>query len=99
MKLATLHDGRRDGRLHVVSRDGRHAVAATAIAPTLIHALEHWAEVQGPPPDEAHGIDFEGEFGVIVDEVPMGATDAQGASPFGVIDQRVVGPRAAAVQP
>jgi fumarylacetoacetate (FAA) hydrolase len=24
-----------------------------------------------PLPDEAHGIDFEGEFGVIVDEVPM----------------------------
>jgi len=28
-----------------------------------------------PFPDEAHGIDFEGEFGVIVDRVPMG-TDA-----------------------
>lgn len=25
-------------------------------------------------PDEAHGIDFEGEFGVIVDEVPMGCS-------------------------
>jgi len=31
-----------------------------------------------PFPDEAHGIDFEGEFGVIVDRVPMGtgAVDA-----------------------
>lgn len=30
-----------------------------------------------PLPDEAHGIDFEGEFGVVVDSVPMGiAPDA-----------------------
>jgi fumarylacetoacetate (FAA) hydrolase len=28
-------------------------------------------------PDEAHGIDFEGEFGVIVDFVPMGASAAE----------------------
>lgn len=27
-----------------------------------------------PLPDEAHGIDFEGEFGVIVDDVPMGCS-------------------------
>jgi fumarylacetoacetate (FAA) hydrolase len=30
-----------------------------------------------PLPDEAHGIDFEGEFGVITGEVPMGATPAE----------------------
>jgi fumarylacetoacetate (FAA) hydrolase len=30
-----------------------------------------------PLPDEAHGIDFEGEFGVIVDDVPMGCSAAQ----------------------
>jgi fumarylacetoacetate (FAA) hydrolase len=29
-----------------------------------------------PFPDEAHGIDFEGEFGVIVDAVPMGTSAA-----------------------
>lgn len=29
-----------------------------------------------PFPDAAHGIDFEGEFGVIVDEVPMGISAA-----------------------
>ena len=28
-------------------------------------------------PDEAHGIDFEGEFGVIVDAVPMGSSPAE----------------------
>jgi len=30
-----------------------------------------------PFPDEAHGIDFEGEFGVITGEVPMGTSAAQ----------------------
>ena len=30
-----------------------------------------------PLPDEAHGIDFEGEFGVIVDAVPMGTSAAE----------------------
>jgi len=32
-----------------------------------------------PPAAEADGIDFEGEFGVIVDEVPMGATADEAA--------------------
>jgi len=30
-----------------------------------------------PLPDEAHGIDFEGEFGVITDAVPMGCSPAE----------------------
>lgn len=30
-----------------------------------------------PLPDEAHGIDFEGEFGVILDEVPLGCSAEQ----------------------
>ncbi|MFC5607946.1 fumarylacetoacetate hydrolase family protein [Variovorax soli] len=153
MKLATLKNGRKDGRLVVVSTDLRLAVDATHIAPTLLDAVERWSDAapqlaalyellnagaapgafafdpaqaaaplprapqwcdgsaflnhgrlmekafdtapipdietvplmyQGgsddllgphddlPLPDEAHGIDFEGEFGVIVGEVPMG---------------------------
>lgn len=152
MKLATLKNGSKDGRLVVVSRDLRQAVAAEGIAPTMLAALENWSAMQPklqalydrlnagqaegrfafdpkqaaaplprapqwcdgsaflnhgrlmekafniapipdmdtipliyqggsddllgphddlPLPDEAHGIDFEGEFGVIVDEVPM----------------------------
>jgi fumarylacetoacetate (FAA) hydrolase len=152
MKLATLKNGSKDGRLVVVSRDLQRAVDATAIAPSLLAAVETWNQsspllqdlyrrlndgkapdafdfdprqaaaplprapqwcdgsaflnhgrlmekafnippipdmdkiplmYQGgsddmlgarddvPLPDEAHGIDFEGEFGVIVDEVPM----------------------------
>jgi fumarylacetoacetate (FAA) hydrolase len=42
MKLATLADGSRDGRLAVVSRDLTRAVYATGIAPTLQAALDEW---------------------------------------------------------
>ena len=44
MKLATLRDGTRDGRLLVVSRDGRRAVPAEGIARTLQAALDDWAQ-------------------------------------------------------
>ncbi len=33
-----------------------------------------------PLPLEAHGIDFEGEFGVITDDVPMGVTSQAAAA-------------------
>lgn len=153
MKLATYRNGDPDGCLMLVSRDLSSAVAVSALAPSLLHAIQHWAEVapqlqqlsdalnagrvpyaaafvparcmaplprtfqwcdasaflnhgrlmerafntapipdfetipvmyQGasddflgpredvPMPDEALGIDFEGEFGVVVDSVPMG---------------------------
>lgn len=153
MKLATLQDQGRDGRLVIVSRDLSRAVEAGSSAPTMQVALDHWADVvdelrqryealnnneleaafefdvsramaplprawqwldgscflshgelmqqafhldpiedadkyplvyqgagddfRGPCadivlPNEEHGIDFEGEFAVIVDEVPMG---------------------------
>lgn len=149
MRLATLRDGTKDGRLVVVSPDG--GACAPAPVGTLQAALERWAEVAAqlaaidafpdalnaehlaaPLPrawqwldgsafkshgdlmdavlgitkpktdlplmyqgtsdkfygprddvrftDAALGIDFEGEFGVIVDAVPMGtsAADAMG---------------------
>ncbi|SDH32944.1 fumarylacetoacetate hydrolase family protein [Pseudomonas panipatensis] len=153
MKLATLNDGSRDGRLLLVSRDLSQALDASAIAPTLQAALDDWTRLEaalqplyrrlnagdaagafplcaedllaplprawqwldgscflshgalmqkafnldpidgaeriplmyqgagddflGPRadialPSEAHGIDFEGEFAVLLDEVPMG---------------------------
>ena len=46
MKLASLRDGSRDGRLAVVSRDLTRAVNAATIAPTLQTALEHWATAE-----------------------------------------------------
>lgn len=42
MKLATLKNGSRDGRLVVVSRDLALAVDAAAIAPTMQFAIENW---------------------------------------------------------
>jgi len=42
MKLATLRDGSRDGRLLVVSRDLARALDAGAAAPTLQAALDAW---------------------------------------------------------
>ncbi|GGB40071.1 2-keto-4-pentenoate hydratase [Tistrella bauzanensis] len=44
MKLATLKDGSRDGRLVVVSRDLTQCVPADGIAATLQAALDRWAE-------------------------------------------------------
>lgn len=46
MKLATLDDGTRDGRLLVVSRDNSRAVPADGIAPTLQAALDDWARTE-----------------------------------------------------
>lgn len=146
MRLATLNDGTRDGRLVVVSPDG--SACAAAPARSLQEAIEDWGTfaprlaaivsfpdsldparlmaplprawqwldgsvyashgtlmdaalgITKPPTDfplmyqgvsdkfygpnddvvmasEEHGIDFEGEFGVITDFVPIGTTAAQ----------------------
>ncbi|MEP3655530.1 MAG: fumarylacetoacetate hydrolase family protein [Litorimonas sp.] len=153
MKLATLKSDSPDGTLVIVSRDNKHCVSASHIAPNMMTAIENWNTVEGqlkelandfylgktdgvssfdplgaraplprswqwldgsafpqhghlmqkaynlPPipggkplmyqgvsdrffgpgddipfPSEDGGIDFEGEFGVIVDHVPMGTT-------------------------
>ncbi|MFT7582512.1 MAG: fumarylacetoacetate (FAA) hydrolase, partial [Myxococcota bacterium] len=46
MKLATLDNGTRDGQLLVVRRDGKRALDASAIAPTLQGALDEWASAE-----------------------------------------------------
>ena len=46
MRFATLRDGSLDGRLLLVSRDGRRAVEAAPVAPSLLAALQRWADVQ-----------------------------------------------------
>ncbi len=46
MKLATLRDGSRDGRLAVVSRDLTRAVHADDVAHTLQAALDDWAALE-----------------------------------------------------
>ncbi len=45
MKLATLNDGSRDGKLVVVSKDLTRYCAADNIAPTLQAALDDWASL------------------------------------------------------
>jgi Fumarylacetoacetase N-terminal domain 2 len=47
MKLATLENGARDGRLVVVSRDLKRAVDAAAAAPTFLSALTGGAASRG----------------------------------------------------
>jgi fumarylacetoacetate (FAA) hydrolase len=148
MKLATLKNTQRDGRLVLVSRDLRQALDVAAIAPTLQHAIEDWARVEpalqalsdelnagraegafafdpaqaAAPlprawqwldgsaflshgalmqkafaldpiddplrlPSEQHGIDFEGEFAVLLDEVPLGCPAQQAAGHIKLILQ------------
>jgi fumarylacetoacetate (FAA) hydrolase len=45
MKLATLTNGSRDGRLIIVSKDLTSAVYASGIVDTMIEALENWDDV------------------------------------------------------
>lgn len=45
MKLATLKDGTRDGKLVVVNKALTHCTEATHIAPTLQAALDNWDKV------------------------------------------------------
>jgi fumarylacetoacetate (FAA) hydrolase len=48
MKLASLKNGTRDGRLAVVSTDLKRAAFPPDTVPTLLGALEHWDAVEGP---------------------------------------------------
>lgn len=57
MKLGTLRDGTRDGRLVVIDHDVIHATDVGHLAPSLLCALENWAAV-GPELDlVARGLD------------------------------------------
>lgn len=59
MKLATLNDGTRDGKLVVVSKDLTRCCAAGYIAPTLQAALDDWEHIA--PKLELLSIDVEHE--------------------------------------
>lgn len=48
MKLASLKDGTRDGKLLIVSDDLKHCVHPVEIAMTLQEALDRWLEVEEP---------------------------------------------------
>jgi fumarylacetoacetate (FAA) hydrolase len=57
MRFATLKDHSLDGRLIVVSRDGRRAAAVPEIAPNLLDALQRWDEVEGRLADAGAALD------------------------------------------
>jgi fumarylacetoacetate (FAA) hydrolase len=67
MKLATLRDGSRDGRLIVVRRDAGSFAEATAIAPTLQAALDDWKRCE--PALRALAADLESgqKSGIVLD--------------------------------
>lgn len=65
MKLASLHDGSRDGRLLVVTSDLARAVPATRIAPTMQAAIDDWHALRPrlqALSDALHAGDAEGAF-------------------------------------
>jgi fumarylacetoacetate (FAA) hydrolase len=57
MRLATLADGSRDGRLVVVRRDGTAWADARPVASSLQDALDRWAEAEPRLRDLAAGLD------------------------------------------
>ena len=57
MKLATLRDGSRDGKLVVVRRDNQVYAPADGIAPTMQQALDRWDETEGKLRELAEGLE------------------------------------------
>ena len=76
MKLATLRNGTRDGRLVLVSRDLARFTPAGGIAPTLQHALDSWARAE----PELRRLQQELDLGMIEGE-PFDETHAQSPLP------------------
>jgi fumarylacetoacetate (FAA) hydrolase len=71
VKLATLRDGSRDGRLVVVRADGE--AAAPTMYPTLQAALDQWSEAEGQLRDIAGKLDRGELDGVPVDPTRLAA--------------------------
>ena len=72
MKLATLRDGSRDGRLLVVRRDGAVGVPAPEAWPTLQRALDDWSAAE----PVLRALDDELEHGLVgipIDPLRLGA--------------------------
>ena len=76
MKLASLRSGR-DGRLVVVSRNLRRAVAVPDIAPTLQAALDEWAKLSPRLAERAEDL----EAGKLIDAFAFDAEDCAAPLP------------------
>jgi fumarylacetoacetate (FAA) hydrolase len=59
MRLATLHDGSRDGQLVVVSRDSERAASAASVARSLRDALDAWTTVEPALAELAHDLEID----------------------------------------
>lgn len=70
MKLGTLKDGSRDGRLVVMSKDLTKIVDATGIVPTLLVAIEQWERVE----PQLQKLYADLNAGRVADAVPFDAT-------------------------
>jgi fumarylacetoacetate (FAA) hydrolase len=73
MKLATLRDGTRDGRLLVVRRDGEVGATAPDAWPTLQRALDDWLAAEPALRALAGELDRGAHEGVPIDPVRLGA--------------------------
>ncbi|MCA9569266.1 MAG: fumarylacetoacetate hydrolase family protein, partial [Myxococcales bacterium] len=71
MKLATLADGTRDGRLIVVSRDNGRYLEATDVAPTLQAALDAWSAAAPALQALAARLDADASLGEPVDQARL----------------------------
>jgi len=68
MKLATLKDGARDGKLVVVSRDLTRCVAVADIAPTMQAVLDDWAAKSDALRVVSDRLNADGDMGEAFDE-------------------------------
>ena len=72
MKVATLRDGSRDGRLHVVRRDGQTALPSPETWPTLQRALDDWDAAEPALRTLADKLDSGAAGGTPVDPLRLG---------------------------
>jgi len=73
MKLATLRDGSRDGRLLVVRRDGQTALPSPDAWPTLQRALDDWEAAEPALGELATKLETGAAVGVPLDPHRLGA--------------------------
>ena len=73
MKLATLRDGSRDGRLLVVRRDGETGAPAPEAWPTLQRALDDWAAAEPELRRLARELDAGALDGIAIDPARLAA--------------------------
>ncbi len=73
MKLATLRDGSRDGRLLVVRRDGETAIPSPDAWPTLQRALDDWEAAEPALRELASKLDNDAVEGAPLDPHRLGA--------------------------